>query len=117
MVVTKVLVVADRGEEGTGWAAIDDFEFLYDVFEVAILYVSSSGFQINSKHFRRKYDTVQSHPDDILNCALPVSYFLTVQCLTEPEDAKPGPPPPVCDGETIFLLHFLPFFDPFFHLF
>ena len=37
MVVTKVMVVADRGEEGMGWAAIDDFEFLYDVFEVSIL--------------------------------------------------------------------------------
>ena len=23
------------------------------------------------------------------------------QCLTEPEEAKPGPPPPVCDGEHI----------------
>ena len=31
-----MLVVADRGEEGMGWAAIDDFEFLYDVFEVSI---------------------------------------------------------------------------------
>ena len=51
MVVTKVLVVADRGEEGTGWAAIDDFEFLYDVFEVRILYISSSGCQINFMHF------------------------------------------------------------------
>ena len=40
MVVTKVMVVADRGEEGMGWAAIDDFEFLYDVFEVGILHVS-----------------------------------------------------------------------------
>ena len=48
-VVTKVMVVADRGEEGMGWAAIDDFEFLYDVFEVDILYVSSSGFQIDLK--------------------------------------------------------------------
>ena len=33
----KVMVVADRGESGMGWAAIDDFEFLYDVFEVTIL--------------------------------------------------------------------------------
>ena len=47
------MVVADRGESGMGWAAIDDFEFLYDVFEVTILclvevvawFVSSSGFQ------------------------------------------------------------------------
>ena len=49
MVVTKVMVVADRGEEGMGWAAIDDFEFLYDVFEVGILHVSFSDCQINSK--------------------------------------------------------------------
>ena len=60
MVVTKVLVVADRGEEGTGWAAIDDFEFLYDVFEVRILYISSSGCQINFMHFKRKYDIAHS---------------------------------------------------------
>ena len=51
--LSKVMVVADRGESGMGWAAIDDFEFLYDVFEVTILclvevvawLVSSSGFQ------------------------------------------------------------------------
>ena len=32
------MVVADRGDsDGHGWAAIDDFEFLYDVFQVKLL--------------------------------------------------------------------------------
>ena len=31
------MIVADRGESGIGWAAIDDFEFLYDVFQVGIV--------------------------------------------------------------------------------
>ena len=36
------MVVADRGESGIGWAAIDDFEFLYDVFQVeTILFIRS----------------------------------------------------------------------------
>ena len=39
-----MLIVADRGESGTGWAAIDDFEFLYDVFQVVtILSIVRSG--------------------------------------------------------------------------
>ena len=32
-----MLIVADRGESGTGWAAIDDFDFLYDVFQVVTI--------------------------------------------------------------------------------
>ena len=32
----KVLLVAERGESGDGWAALDDFEFLYDPFKVGI---------------------------------------------------------------------------------
>ena len=32
----KVLVVAERGESGEGWAAVDDFEFLYDPYKVGI---------------------------------------------------------------------------------
>ena len=32
-----MLIVADRGESGIGWAAIDDFEFLYDVFQVVTI--------------------------------------------------------------------------------
>ena len=32
-----MLIVADRGESGIGWAAIDDFDFLYDVFQVVTI--------------------------------------------------------------------------------
>ena len=32
----KVLLVAERGESGEGWAALDDFEFLYDPYKVGI---------------------------------------------------------------------------------
>ena len=32
----KVLLVAERGESGDGWAALDDFEFLYDPYKVGI---------------------------------------------------------------------------------
>ena len=37
------MIVADRGESGIGWAAIDDFEFLYDVFQVGIILSGGSG--------------------------------------------------------------------------
>ena len=32
----KVLLVAERGDSGDGWAAVDDFEFLYDPYKVGI---------------------------------------------------------------------------------
>ena len=60
-------MVADRGDsDGQGWAAIDDFEFLYDVFQVRLLDASVILTRSTKDSLLTVCTSVKKHPTVIM---------------------------------------------------